>query len=223
MNQVVNFLSLLSVNEEQGGVKRMLGVCSEFERIARVVLDKGDKGSRHKRKTSKATNAENGTIPETPQQIPQKRSAPAAPQQKSSTTPQSSPYTSNLTSDGPQVPFNPNLNTFSPTVPNMNLPMDFSNTPEFANMMNTPSSNPNGGGAVDDSNLNIQDMNQFPTDNPSSALNLGAFQQPFVPQDMWNMPMTLEWDWSEMNTDGFGAAGQGQEQAGMDGNGNGQA
>lgn len=25
----------------------------------------------------------------------------------------------------------------------------------------------------------------------------GAFQQPFVPQDLWQMPMTLEWDWAE--------------------------
>ena len=24
-----------------------------------------------------------------------------------------------------------------------------------------------------------------------------AFQQPFVPQDLWQMPMTLEWDWAE--------------------------
>lgn len=28
----------------------------------------------------------------------------------------------------------------------------------------------------------------------------GSFQQPFVPQDLWQMPMTLEWDWAE----GFG-------------------
>lgn len=25
----------------------------------------------------------------------------------------------------------------------------------------------------------------------------GSFQQPFVPQDLWQMPMTLEWDWAE--------------------------
>jgi hypothetical protein len=23
-----------------------------------------------------------------------------------------------------------------------------------------------------------------------------AFQQPFLPQDLWQMPMTLEWDWA---------------------------
>jgi len=26
----------------------------------------------------------------------------------------------------------------------------------------------------------------------------GSFQQPFVPQDLWQMPMTLEWDWADM-------------------------
>ena len=26
---------------------------------------------------------------------------------------------------------------------------------------------------------------------------VGSFQQPFVPQDLWQMPMTLEWDWAE--------------------------
>jgi hypothetical protein len=29
-----------------------------------------------------------------------------------------------------------------------------------------------------------------------------SFQQPFVPQDLWQMPMTLEWDWADM-TSGF--------------------
>ena len=33
----------------------------------------------------------------------------------------------------------------------------------------------------------------------SGDMSLGAaFQQPFVPQDLWQMPMTLEWDWAGM-------------------------
>jgi hypothetical protein len=28
-----------------------------------------------------------------------------------------------------------------------------------------------------------------------------AFQHPFVPQDLWQMPMTLEWDWADMTRD----------------------
>lgn len=26
----------------------------------------------------------------------------------------------------------------------------------------------------------------------------GSFQHPFVPQDLWQMPMTLEWDWADL-------------------------
>lgn len=32
----------------------------------------------------------------------------------------------------------------------------------------------------------------------NSPLNINNFQQPFVPQDLWQMPMTLEWDWADM-------------------------
>jgi hypothetical protein len=47
----------------------------------------------------------------------------------------------------------------------------------------------------------FNDMQQLPDLNlnlGSSPLSLGTFQQPFVPQDLWQMPMTLEWDWAEM-------------------------
>lgn len=52
MNLVVSFLSTLCSDEANGSVRRMLNVCSEFERIAKVVLDKADKeqSSRRKRK-----------------------------------------------------------------------------------------------------------------------------------------------------------------------------
>jgi hypothetical protein len=36
----------------------------------------------------------------------------------------------------------------------------------------------------------------------ASGLDVGSFSQPFVPQDLWQMPMTLEWDWADMN--GYG-------------------
>jgi hypothetical protein len=53
MNLVVSFLSMLTSDEENGSVRRMLGICTEFERIAKVVLDRSDKesSSRRKRKT----------------------------------------------------------------------------------------------------------------------------------------------------------------------------
>lgn len=53
MNQVVTFLSALCADDENASVRRMLSVCSEFERIAKIVLDKTEKEShsRRKRKT----------------------------------------------------------------------------------------------------------------------------------------------------------------------------
>lgn len=33
--------------------------------------------------------------------------------------------------------------------------------------------------------------------SPDILNGTGSFQQPFVPQDLWQMPMTLEWDWAE--------------------------
>jgi hypothetical protein len=57
------------------------------------------------------------------------------------------------------------------------------------------------------------DMQQFSSDT-GSPLNMGSFQQPFVPQDLWQMPMTLEWDWADMTAMTYPAfdVGDGQQQ-----------
>ncbi|KAL1899897.1 hypothetical protein Sste5346_002763 [Sporothrix stenoceras] len=59
MSLVVTFLSMLGQEAESGGVHRMLGVCSEFERIAKVVIDKAEKeqSNRRKRKNQDAHEA----------------------------------------------------------------------------------------------------------------------------------------------------------------------
>jgi hypothetical protein len=61
MNHVVTFLSSLCTNEQNGGVKRMLNVCSEFERIAKVVLDKADKEAHSRRKRKQQEGKEGNT------------------------------------------------------------------------------------------------------------------------------------------------------------------
>ncbi len=205
MNQVCNFLSLLAVTEEQGGVKRMLGVCQEFERIARVVLERGDKKG-HKRRGSKM-NAENPNSnvqtsdptqqrqaqAQTQARHGQKRAGPPlSPESNNAPTPQNvfSPSAFNDLTNGQS--FNPSMSGFSPSLSNMNLPLDFGNSPggtaDFQNMM---ASSPNGM-----SGANFDPTQYSPEGLPADGLNLGAFQQPFVPQDLWQMPMTLEWDWS---------------------------
>lgn len=60
--------------------------------------------------------------------------------------------------------------------------------------------------------------------NGPTALNTGhiagfdlsnTFQQPFVPQDLWQMPMTLEWDWADMT--GYGGIEDGMGGMSMSG------
>lgn len=61
MNHVVSFLSALC-SEENGSIRRMLNVCAEFERIARVVLDKADKESSSRRKRKQHENKDENKI-----------------------------------------------------------------------------------------------------------------------------------------------------------------
>ena len=190
MNQVVNFLSLLAVTEEQGGVKRMLGVCSEFERIAKVVLDRAEKESQSRRKRKNAKDAEEAVS--TPQQLPQKRTLPVTPLSPQSNT-QTSPaslFALSFTGDLNNQTFNPTLNGFTPGLSNgdMSAPLDWSGLLNPPNNITT--------------HFNENDHRQFTVENPPS-MNVGSFEQPFVPQDLWQMPMTLEWDWADMPNLGF--------------------
>ena len=199
MNQVVNFLSLLAVTEEQGGVKRMLGVCAEFERIARVVLERGDKESRSRRKRRSSKIDDDDPVQNT-QHIPQKRTAPQTPQSNDTPTPPSV-FTPGFNGDLNNQAFNPNLQGFSPNFLDMNLPVDFSNA-DFPNMT-SPS---NGMNRYQEVNMDSQQYN-------GDSFNMGSFQQPFVPQDLWQMPMTLEWDIAQLgDVNGFPAFDPSQAQ-----------
>ena len=192
MNQVVNFLSLLTCDEDTpGGVKPMLRVCAEFERIAKVVLDKSEKEShsRRKRKNNKDTE-EHLPVP-----ILEKRPQPRTPEPTNASTP-ANILTPSFSGDLNSTSFNPSLNSFpSPTSNNENFPPvpDYLPGPgDFPNMMTSVN-----GGLSD-----FSDMSQFGNGGMSSPLNMGSFQQPFVPQDLWQMPMTLEWDWADMAGNG---------------------
>ncbi|MCJ1315718.1 hypothetical protein MMC15_001038 [Xylographa vitiligo] len=179
MNQVVNFLSVLSVDEETHSIKRMLSVCTEFERIAKIVLDKADKDahSRRKRKTPKDTDDQ------PPQHIPEKRTLP----QSSEAPPMTSPtfaFNPGFDADLLTQPFHPTPNGYPSPSSTSEMPIvtDFMPGPgDFPNMM-----------------TEFSDMQQFGNPNVGSPLNVGSFQQPFVPQDLWQMPMTLEWDWADI-------------------------
>ena len=225
MRQVVDFLSLLCVTEEQGGVRRMLGVCSEFERIARVVLEKSERESksRNKRKANK------GSVSESPKptpriiqaQVPQKRATTQTPSQGKASA-LANAFMPKFTGDGlSSQPFNPSLNSFSPAPDPVNgdfstLPMDFS-TPsgsDFANLLTNSGLTPHFQGNDDLQQPQQQPQQQQQFDGLSGpSFDLDSFQQPFVPQDLWQMPMTLEWDWADMTSMGYPSLGEnGQQQ-----------
>ncbi|KAL8907611.1 MAG: hypothetical protein Q9171_005782 [Xanthocarpia ochracea] len=188
MNQVVNFLSLLAVTEEQGGVKRMLGVCVEFERIAKVVLDKAEKESHSRRK--RKSHKEGDESVQALNHGPQKRNAPLTPNSQDQ---QHSPNMFSPNFSAPDVnhqPFNPNLNGFGSGLSQEALPMPL----DFSGIMNSASGMPP---AFFESDV------QLYGNQGTSPSNLGSFQQPFVPQDLWQIPQTLEWDWADINNVGF--------------------
>lgn len=203
MNQVVSFLSILSTDDENNGVKRMLGVCSEFERITKVVLDKAEKEShsRRKRKSTKEPEEPKPQAQAQPQsRVPEKRPAPPSPL-SNTTSPPKIVFTPGFTgeSNNPNnpnnhQPFDPSVNSFSPALSNGNIPTMSEFVPgptDYSDMLTgstglTP---------------NFSDTTQqYPNGSVGSPLgmNMGSFQQPFVPQDLWQMPMTLEWDWADM-------------------------
>lgn len=188
MNQVVNFLSLLAVTEEQGGIKRMLGVCVEFERIAKVVLGKAENESHSKRKRKSTKETE-----ETSLNFTETTTKPVAPPTPVSQTQRQSPsiFTPSVTGDTSNQEFNPNFNNFSP----------FSNGNLFAplSLEGLPNST-----STTQSTLSEKDLQQISSEGVSS-FDMGSFQQPFVPQDLWQIPQTLEWDWADLNNMGYPA------------------
>lgn len=185
MNLVCNFLSMLTTEEENGSVKRMLAVCVEFERIAKVVLDKAEKeGNKRKRKTMS-----DDTTKGTPQTMPN-NGVPATPNrtQTQANMPALANFMSPLNGiNSPQMFGTPMSNGhFRQTQPLQfgiaGFESDFSDMPSMA------------GGMIDGMQMPV---------SGASPLNPGSFQQPFVPQDLWQMPMTFEWDWADMTNTGF--------------------
>ena len=224
MNLVVTFLSMLSSDERNGSVKRMLSVCAEFERIARIVLDKADRENASRRKRKQGDSEQDAEIEATANEIltPAYRAAQSPPQQPSRSTPGPVPnadafnpdfhgfnevgYPSNqirsVMTDSPQpFPFSPN---FTHASLNDNNPLAQFGSPTIAAQMlqhqgGLPTSDTQGG---DTTMAGMNGMTPLAMGGGG-----GTFEQNFntVPQDLWRMPMTLEWDWADMT--GFTGSG----------------
>lgn len=208
MNVVVNFLSTLVSDESNGSIKRMLGLCGEFERIAKVVLDKAEREShaRKKRKTApdesdqshrEANEDQNATSPRSQTQQAPSTSGPFSPSMFANNAATLANHAKQFGND-PSIPSNTGL-------PN-GLPSNVHSMPslgqEFPDMLS-----PDQFG-----NVPFSDQGSY-----DASPNIGSFRQPFVPQDLWQMPMTIEWDWADMSTNfpafesgGVGSNGQPQ-------------
>ncbi|KAK3378214.1 fungal-specific transcription factor domain-containing protein [Podospora didyma] len=218
MNVVVTFLSTLGHEAETGGVHRMLGVCSEFERIAKVVIDNAEKDHslRRKRKGHDASNSKgaastniNGHQSPSFKPIPHPPSASSQgqtsrPATSSSATPQPSHTNGNRHLSPPMNDYQTPQNGFSP----MNGTMSQSPSPGMAPTGWHSDFTANGGmdgdyGAFGDPS-GFSAMGAMGGMRPGGVTSpplggMGMFQQPMLPQDLFSLPMTLDWDWAEMS------------------------
>ena len=181
MNLVVNFLSTLGQEAETGGVHRMLGVCSEFERIARKVIEKAEKeqSTRRKRKGPTDSSAKPATTTTTPSAAPSRTPRPTAtPASYSHATPSSTMDASDH-GPSPRTVRSSVASEPSPAAQSAGWPQEFS-IPE---------------------DLSFSDMPSFmPSDMQSPTMTgLQFHQQPLLPQDLYSMPVSLDWEWAEMS------------------------
>lgn len=197
MNMVVTFLSTLGQEAETGGVHRMLGVCSEFERIAKIVIDKTEKEAPARRKRKSHDHRAPG-----PAQTAASRPGSADVTPKAHYGPGAYP------SPGARS----NGNAYSP----MNTASSANGQAPRDGQGSWPQDHPSTGPVYDTPNLDdFADLTGFGQPVPSPPMpnaNINGFQ-PLLPQDLWQMPMALDWEWAELSGGvypGFESHGIGQ-------------
>ncbi|KAK3326530.1 fungal-specific transcription factor domain-containing protein [Apodospora peruviana] len=212
MNVVVNFLSMLGHEAETGGVHRILGVCSEFERIAKVVIDKTEKehSSRRKRKNNdgstaaKSTSSNPATNADSPSFNPNPTVQTPRPTTSSSATPQPSQHNN---ANGHLSPGRTPQNGYSPMA---TAAMSQSPSPGMAPQGwhgDFTADGAEGGGGDYASFADLAGYGGMAGLNGVGPGGLtspplggaGIFQNPLLPQDLFSLPVTLDWDWAEMS------------------------
>ncbi|KAJ5703428.1 transcriptional regulator family: Fungal Specific TF [Penicillium malachiteum] len=207
MGVVVNFLSTLVSDESNSSIKRMLSLCGEFERIAKVVLDKAEKES-HSRKKRKNAPDDSG-----PSQREEQDAQPApSPTTNFEAPPASTPFSPSMFTNEPPSATSSRANNYGPETSMPSNPGMANDLP--SNVPGMPGLGQNLPDMLSPNQLNVPFGDQ-PGYGPTSQNIGGPFQQPFVPQDLWQMPMTIEWDWADMSSNfpifeaGGGLSGQG--------------
>ena len=172
----------------------MLGLCGEFERVAKVVLDKAEKES-HARKKRK--NAPEDSTPS--QREPHDGYPVNSPTANTQAPPASTPFSPSMFTNGPTAKASsPTANRgfgTNPTMPpNTGISDDLP-----SNVHAMPGLSQDFPDMLSPDHLGNVGFGSQPPFGPASP-NMGSFQQPFVPQDLWQMPMTIEWDWADMSS-----------------------
>ncbi|KAL9085282.1 MAG: hypothetical protein Q9159_004791 [Coniocarpon cinnabarinum] len=195
MSVVVNFLSRICMEEGTQSMKLTYTITKEFERLANVALNKAEQEmtSRQKRKqVQESSKVVDDTQSRQPDALRSERKRPIAGESAigmagsekatDSSTPASIGGFMSSVSGEAGLPANGSLGN----------PSD----PAF--------SDADSGTFADSQHQNDRQGNPLAENAPygidPTLLPDGnsSFQQPFVPQDFWSMPMTFEWDWSTL-------------------------
>lgn len=204
MSTVVEFLQTVEQEDEHRcgqqlqsspAYDRMLSVCGEFFRISRLVLEKAEKESMTRRKRK---NEESRLSQQVQQQQVHQHQKNMMDAQKNfsgisngNANANANISTSSLSTTGTPPALSPQTNI---------LRQDM-NAQLYADMANNPTFSPGNTVAwlPDLSNPTCASTSTYPV-SPINQLSGDPFQQPFVPQDLWQMPMTFEWDWADVTT-----------------------
>ncbi|GAM84826.1 hypothetical protein ANO11243_028270 [Dothideomycetidae sp. 11243] len=203
IGSVVEFLSMLSADETHSHVRRMLNICIEFERISKLALEKAERETRGRGKRAhKDDNAPVKSIVE--QQIEAQasyRQPVKTPSMRAASLVDSGPATPSTGSGSDpgrhaSLAPNPQQQQQQQQQPQQHR---HSNRSMSQPSINNVGSHPQGEFMPQQPNQNQMqsDMGQYSDADISQMTNGNSFQHPFVPQDLWQMPMTLEWDWSD--------------------------
>lgn len=214
---VVQFLSTLGQEVETGGVHRMLGICSEFERISKLMIERAEKENAGRRKRKNAEQSQGGsksTIANNPTQSsrhPPKNSSNHSGGGSSSTaTPR--PTTASANTPTPRHHNNETLaltnahhrdgsvGGYSPMAapsPGEPTPAAAWSADLAAGGTNDPMEYASFAELTGFGQLNSQ-VPPPPLQSPPSAGG-GMFQQPLIPRDLYSLPMSFDWDWAEMS------------------------
>ncbi|KAL1959873.1 hypothetical protein VTO42DRAFT_1018 [Malbranchea cinnamomea] len=200
MNLVVNFLSMLATDESNGSVKRMLSVCAEFERIAKLVLDRAEKESQAKRKRKPTGEAGNNVqFNSQPSDV----RVPTTPLANPPLTPSFNEQANTQQHTHSAEAFQPSSTSQAPSFPSSRPEEVSAGQSKLTHEFNQDFSDILSSDAMGQSPAFTAPATSFSNPETTAPIDMSALQQPFVPQDLWQMPMTLEWDWAEM-ANGFG-------------------